>query len=99
MMRSVEVDALLIHGNALSPGGVNYLSNYVPRTPVWLFYPLDGEPILMLHFHNHIPNAREMSIVDDIRWYGPNPSKICLLYTSDAADEEDSCIFDGCLDL
>ena len=76
MMRSVEVDALLIHGNALSPGGVNYLSNYVPRTPVWLFYPLEGEPILMLHFHNHIPNARAMSIVDDIRWYGPNPSKI-----------------------
>ena len=76
MMRSVEVDALLIHGNALSPGGVNYLSNYVPRTPVWLFYPLEGEPILMLHFHNHIPNAMEMSIVDDIRWYGPNPSKI-----------------------
>ncbi|MCZ6615980.1 MAG: M24 family peptidase [Thaumarchaeota archaeon] len=76
MMRSEEVDALLIHGNALSPGGVNYLSNYVPRTPVWLFYPLEGEPILMLHFHNHIPNARAMSIVDDIRWYGPNPSKI-----------------------
>jgi len=76
MMKRLEVDALLIHGNALSPGGVNYLSNYVPRTPAWFFYPLEGDPILMLHFHNHIPNAKEMSIVDDIRCYGPNPSEI-----------------------
>jgi Xaa-Pro dipeptidase len=70
LMREHGLDALVIAGG---PGSADvfYLTNYFPFMPAWVIFPLDGEPAIFHHFFNHGPCIREMSIVDDVRWYGP----------------------------
>jgi Xaa-Pro dipeptidase len=73
LMGEKDLDALLIYSTSPSNGAIHYLTNYVTRAPTYLVYPLEGEPILILNFYNHIPCAFSMSIVRDIRWHGNDP--------------------------
>lgn len=75
LMRREGVEALVIHGAAGSPGGLHYLSNYLAPRPAWLIFPLKGDSTLFLHFYNHIPCTKAMSIVEDVRCYQPSPGK------------------------
>jgi Xaa-Pro dipeptidase len=67
------LDALLLYGAAGSPE-ISYLTNYLPASPCWVVFPLDGEPVVFVHFFNHVPCTKAMSIIDDVRGYGPSPS-------------------------
>ncbi len=75
LMEAEGLDALLVHGAAASPGTVHYLTNYLAGRPTWLLYPSRGEPALFLHFANHLPTARAMSVVEDVRWSGQSASR------------------------
>lgn len=72
-MHAENLDAVLIYGG---PGSaeIAYLTNYLPASPCWLLWPRDGEPVLFVHFYNHVPCTREMSTIDDVRGYGPAPA-------------------------
>jgi len=72
LMEREGVEALLLHGSPVAVGPVHYLSNFLPWRPTWLVFALDGPSTLLLHFHNHIPNARAISIVEDVRCYWPS---------------------------
>lgn len=74
-MKQLHADALLIFAGPLKEGRIFYLSNYVPQPPTWLFFPLYGDATLLLHMFNHIENARRMSVIPDIRWYGPDAAE------------------------
>ncbi|MGI0080751.1 MAG: M24 family metallopeptidase, partial [Nitrososphaerales archaeon] len=65
----------LIHGSGSFAGTISYLSNYIGTSPSFLIYPLDSEPTLILHFYNHIPGTRAMSVVSDVQWHYNDPSK------------------------
>ena len=71
------VEALLLHGGPSSPGPVHYLSGYLPIRPAWLLFALDGPSTLFLHFHNHVPNARAVGVVEDVRCYWPSAPGAC----------------------
>ncbi|MGH2638212.1 MAG: hypothetical protein ACRDF4_02850 [Rhabdochlamydiaceae bacterium] len=66
MMKEKNLDALLLY-NAGQSGVISYLSNYQRALPTFLIYPLYSEPVLFLHFHNHIPCTKERSIISDVR--------------------------------
>jgi Xaa-Pro dipeptidase len=72
LLQESGADALLIGGG---PGSADvfYLTNYYPYMPAWVVFPRDGDPVIFHHFFNHNPCIREMSIVEDVRWYGPRP--------------------------
>ncbi|NEK58251.1 aminopeptidase P family protein [Geodermatophilus sabuli] len=72
LMERAGVDALLVHSGA--PGPVHWLSGYLPRQPTWLLV-LPGEPVLLLHFLNHVPTAQRLSVVPDVRCYWPSASR------------------------
>jgi Xaa-Pro dipeptidase len=72
-MDEANLDAVLFYGGPGSPE-ISYLTNYLPASPCWLIWPRDGEPVLFLHFYNHVPCTREMSTVGDVRGYGPSPT-------------------------
>src|SRR5713226_4553122 len=71
-MHKDNLDAILISG-ARGSSEVHYLSNYLAQSPCWLLFPREGEPVCFIHFFNHQPCAKEQSILDDVRWYGPSP--------------------------
>jgi Xaa-Pro dipeptidase len=72
LMERQGVEALLLHGGPVALGPVHYLSGYLPVRPTWLVFAPEEPSTLLLHFHNHIPNARALGIVDDVRCYWPS---------------------------
>ncbi len=74
LMKKKGLDALLIFGNRPNDGAMNYLTNFMSGLPTYFILPLEGEPSLALHFHNHIPCAKEMSIVSDVEWNRHDPA-------------------------
>ncbi len=66
-------DALFIYGTASpQPDWVRYLVNFVhPYLFTGSFVALSrqGEPVLLIDREWNLPNAREMSWVEDVRWY------------------------------
>jgi Xaa-Pro dipeptidase len=66
--------AVLIYGGPGSPE-ISYLTNYLPASPCWLLVPHDGEPVVFVHFYNHVPCTKAMSTVSDVRGYGPAPAE------------------------
>lgn len=72
-MAKREIDALVVFGHtAMGPsvGQVNlqYLARYAAVIETWLVLPREGPPTLLLAVPFHIPNARAISYVKDIRW-------------------------------
>lgn len=67
-----ELRALVVYGCAGFPGPVHYLSEFISRQPTWLVVSNGRPPTLLLHFVNHVPTARALSTVDDVRCYWPS---------------------------
>jgi Xaa-Pro aminopeptidase len=72
LMSREGLAALLLHGGPSATGPVHYLSGYLPIRPTWMLFALDGPSTLFLHFHNHVPNARALGVVEDVRCYWPS---------------------------
>lgn len=73
MLEAKNLGGCLIYNSSASTGTVHYLSNYPSWRPTYLIYPLTGDPTLILHFYNHIPCTKEMSVVSDVQWHHNNP--------------------------
>lgn len=91
LMRANNLRALVIFGNS----GVNrhnqangfWLSNYLDLHHSYLIYPFDGEPTLLIGLINHVPNARHVSVIRDVRWgtYEPGKQIVAALRDNDIA--------------
>src|SRR3972149_3961215 len=66
-------DALFVYGTASpQPDWVRYLVNFVHPylfTGSFVVLSRQGEPILLIDREWNLPNAREMTWVEDVRWY------------------------------
>lgn len=69
-MRTASVDVLLAFGSRGTAHEVQYLSGYPVSGEALLVFPLDGEPTLLVHYENHIPDARRLSVFKDVRARG-----------------------------
>ena len=72
-MERHEFDALFIYGTASpQPDWVRYLVNFVQpyiHTGSFIAITRQGEPVLLVDREWNLANAREMSWVEDVRWY------------------------------
>jgi Xaa-Pro aminopeptidase len=66
--------ALVIFGSSAQArtlqADIQYLSNFAGMRDNYLLFPLEGEPVLLVQSSNHVPNAREISVLRDTRWGG-----------------------------
>lgn len=69
-MEEAELSALLLYGTWAAHDEVQYLSDFAVSWEAALIFPLEGDPTLLVEFFNHLPNARAMARVDDVRWLG-----------------------------
>lgn len=74
MMSKKNLDLLIIHGNSSNSlhgqANVHYVSNLLARHDAYVIFPLDGEPSLFVEVYNHLPNAKDISIIRDTQWAG-----------------------------
>ena len=72
LMQETDLAALLLFSTISSPYEVHYLSNFPTTWETLLVFPLEGEPTLLLELYNHVPNARQIASIADVRWGGPD---------------------------
>lgn len=65
-----EVDAVVVFGGGSSRHEVQFLTAWPPRQEGWLVLSPDHEDVLYVQLFNHVPNAREMSVVERVEWAG-----------------------------
>jgi Xaa-Pro dipeptidase len=69
-MQEAGLSALILHGTAGSYQVIQFLSNFLVTREAMLVFPQDGEPTMFIQYYNHLPNARRVSSIKDIRWGG-----------------------------
>jgi Xaa-Pro dipeptidase len=67
LMRAADVGVLLAFGSRGAAHEVQYLSGYPVSGEAILVFPLDGSPTLLVHYENHVPDARRLSAFEDVR--------------------------------
>lgn len=74
MLAREDLDGLVVFGwSALGravQADVHYLSCYLGMRDNYVLFPAIGEPVLFVQSYNHVPNARAVSTLDDVRWGG-----------------------------
>src|SRR5436305_1972898 len=70
-MQQAGLSALLVYGTTGSHHEVQYLSNFPVTREAILVFPGSAEPTLFVQMFNHVPNARQVSCIADVRWGGP----------------------------
>ncbi len=67
------VATILLYGRGSSPE-IHYLSNWLTTTEAHLILPAEGSPTLFIQLSNHLPNAKRMAILEDVRFGGSSPT-------------------------
>ena len=69
-----ELDGLVVFGwsaqNRTAQADVYYLSGYLGMRDNYVVLSAGGETTLFAQSYNHVPNATEVSFLDDLRWGG-----------------------------
>ncbi len=71
-MAEANESALIVYGTPGADAEVSYLTNFLVSREAVLIFPLKGEPTLFVQYFNHLPNARKVAAIDDVRWGGPD---------------------------
>ena len=71
VMAEADLAALVLYGTPGSDSEVQYLSNFPVAREAVLVFPLEGEPALFVQYFNHVPTARKIALLSDVRWGGP----------------------------
>jgi Xaa-Pro dipeptidase len=73
-MDGLGLNGLVVFGwsaqNRAAQADVYYLSGYMGMRDNYVLFPRQGEPILFAQSYNHVPNASDVSFLDDVRWGG-----------------------------
>jgi len=75
-MREANLSALLLYGTVSAYNEVLYLSNFPATREAILVFPGEGEPTLFVQMFNHVPNARQVACIADVRWGGPDTAAV-----------------------
>ncbi|MGH2496976.1 MAG: M24 family metallopeptidase [Ktedonobacteraceae bacterium] len=72
VMREAGLSALVFYGTVSAYQEILYFSNFATMREAMLVLPIEGEPTLFVQYFNHVPNARLVACVEDVRWGGPD---------------------------
>jgi Xaa-Pro aminopeptidase len=69
-MEDRGLDCLVVYGNRASHDEIQYLANNAIAFEGALVFPLQADPVLLVHYRNHVPTTQRVSRVADVRWGG-----------------------------
>ncbi len=72
VMSEQGLSALVLYATVSAYQEVLYFSNFATMREAMLVLPLEGEPALFVEYFNHVPNARLVASIADVRWGGPD---------------------------
>ncbi len=74
-MESEGLDALLVFGAGRFSSEVYWLTDWPGSREAYVLFQAGQDPVVILQLYNHVPMARVMSVIDDVRWAGANTAR------------------------
>ena len=78
LMDQATVQALLVYGAGRFSSEIYWLTDWPGGREAYVLFQPDKEPVVLVQLYNHVPMARVLSVVHDVRWAGPNTSDTVL---------------------
>jgi len=73
-LRERELDAILFFGAGQFATDIYWLSDWPGGRENYILFQSDAEPVVIGQLFNHIPMARVLSVISDVRWAGADTS-------------------------
>ena len=70
VLGELGADALAVYGTGGAHHDLQYLSGFPVSNEALLVLPAQGEPVLFVNYFNHLPPARAVARVAEVRWGG-----------------------------
>ena len=71
IMQDAELTALVVYGS-IGSQEILYFSDFEVTREAMLVFPAEGDPSFFIQMYNHVPNARRVASINDVRWGGPD---------------------------
>jgi Xaa-Pro aminopeptidase len=72
LMEKQELDALLFFGAGQFSTDVYWLTDWPGGRETYILFQAGAEPLVITQLFNHVPMARVLSVIEDLRWAGAN---------------------------
>src|SRR6266545_5952656 len=72
LMEEGNLKALLIYGSGRFASEVYWLTDWPGSREAYVLFQPAAPPVVLAQLYNHVPMARVMSVVGDVRWGGAN---------------------------
>ena len=72
VMEESDLDALLVYGSGRFASEVYWLTDWPGSREAYVLFQPAAAPVVLAQLYNHVPMARVMSVVEDVRWAGAN---------------------------
>lgn len=75
LMEAEGLDALLVFGAGRFASEVYWLTDWPGSREAYVVMERDRDPTVLLQLYNHVPMARVLSVIPDVRWAGANTAR------------------------
>ena len=75
LMDQAGTQALLVYGAGRFASEVYWLTDWPGGREAYVLFQQGRDPVVLAQLYNHVPMARVLSVVRDVRWAGPNTGK------------------------
>ena len=74
-MEAQGVDALLVFGSGRFASEVYWLTDWPGSREAYVVFQKGRAPAVIAQLYNHVPMARVLSVIEDVRWAGANTGR------------------------
>ena len=72
LMDEAKIDALLLYGTGRFANEIYWLTDWPGSREAYVLFQNGAAPVVLTQLYNHVPMARVMSVIEDVRWAGAN---------------------------
>ena len=83
-MEEQKLDAVLFYGTGRFTTDIYWLSDWPGGREAYVLFQAGAEPLMIAQLFNHVPMARVLSVIEDVRWAGPNTADTVVQAMGDA---------------
>jgi Xaa-Pro dipeptidase len=71
LIEDAGVEALLVYSSGLQSAELYWLTDHPGTRESYVLIQPGQEPVVLIQLYNHVPLARALSVIHDVRWAGP----------------------------
>ena len=72
LMEERKLDAMLFFGVGQFSTDIYWLTDWPGGRETYILFQTGAEPLVITQLYNHVPMARVLSVIEDLRWAGAN---------------------------